>query len=227
MNVFQLQGVSVVEFGTTILTDLNLSIESRSKVGISGPSGSGKTTLLKLFNRLQEPSTGTVYYEGQPLKDYDHTLLRREIAFVHQEPLLFSGRVQDDLLYPFSLSRFQQQSPSSEAIHQALEIMHLTPSILNQSITNLSGGEKQRVALVRALLLQPKVLLLDEPTSALDEDMAGDILSRLLHEHSFSAILYITHSQRLLTLAQRQIKLEHGRLEYIEKKEGSIHDSNH
>ncbi len=213
MSLFQLEGVSIKIQDQLVLEKTDLTISPDNIIGISGPSGGGKTTFLKIFNRLWEPTTGKVYFEGKPLTGLEHTLLRREVILLFQEPLLFGPSIQDDLLYPFSLSRFQQEPPGEKLLKKTLEAMSLPLSYLEKDSSELSGGEKQRVAIARSLLLKPKVLLLDEPTSALDRDLSDSLLDCILHVHNPRLILFISHDQKLLARASSHLRLEDHKLE--------------
>ncbi len=147
MSIYEFQKVEVQNNGQVILKNINLEINSGQHIAITGPSGSGKTTFLKLFNRLIEPSSGSIVFEGNPLGDMDHTHLRRQAVMVFQEPILIEEIVSQDFLYPFNLRRFAERTPSEKELFKALEAVSLPPSFLNRSSKELSGGEKQRVAL--------------------------------------------------------------------------------
>lgn len=213
MSLFRFQDVSIIINQQAILEETTMQFRENEIVGISGPSGTGKTTFLKIFNRLWEPSSGRVYYQDQPLENYDHTCLRREVILLFQEPLLFGPRVRDDLLYPFTLPRFQEEPPTDKTLIQSLEIMELAPSFIEKNSSELSGGEKQRIALARSLLLQPRVLLLDEPTSALDQELTSSLLDRIKAIHNPSLMIYISHDPELLNQADVHYQLENRRLQ--------------
>ncbi len=213
MSLFRFEDVSIIIDQQTILEKTTMQFSENETVGISGPSGTGKTTFLKIFNRLWEPSSGRVYYKDQPLENWDHTGLRREVMLLFQEPLLFGPRVRDDLLYPFTLPRFQQEPPPEKTLIESLEVMELAPSFIEKNSSELSGGEKQRVALARSLLLQPRVLLLDEPTSALDQELTNSLLDRIKAIHSPSLMIFISHDPRLLDQSDIHYQLENQRLQ--------------
>jgi len=216
MSIFKLEEVSIKIEEKVVLEKTNLELPRNKIIGISGPSGGGKTTFLKIFNRLWEPTTGKVFYQEQPLENYDHTSLRREVILLFQEPLLFGPKVRDDLLYPFSFSRFNQEHPEEKALEKALQVMSLTKNYLAKNSSELSGGEKQRVAIARSLLLKPKVLLLDEPTSALDQDLSISILDCILNIHKPELVLFISHDQKLISQADIHFRLENQNLHRME-----------
>lgn len=138
-----------------------------------GPSGAGKSTLLRLLNRLEEPSSGVVAFEGRPITSYDVLTLRRRVGLVQQRPVLLADTVLDDLWVAVpGLPR----DDAAALLHQ----VGLPGEFLERDTATLSGGEGQRVCLARALALDPHVLLLDEPTSALDE-FAAHTVEGILH----------------------------------------------
>ncbi len=216
MAIFQLESVSIKIQNQPVLEKTDLTISRDNIIGISGPSGAGKTTFLKIFNRLWEPTTGEVLFEGKPLTSLEHTQLRREVILLFQEPLLFGPLVRDDLLYPFSLPRFKQAPPGEKSLQKTLQAMSLPSSYLEKNSSELSGGEKQRVAIARSLLLKPKVLLLDEPTSALDQDLSDSLLDCILHVHNPQLIIFISHDQKLLAGANSHFRLENHKLKKME-----------
>jgi len=222
LSLFYLDRISVKTETHILLENLTLSFNSNKIIGITGPSGIGKTTFLKLFNRLWEPSSGTIYYREKPINTWDTTILRREVSLLFQEPALFGQKVKDDLFYPFSLSRFSENPPKEEELIKALEIMSFSPSYLEKNSSELSGGEKQRIALIRSLLLKPKVLLLDEPTSALDEDLSKELITKIHNIHPPELILFISHDPVLTEKANNVYLFQDKKLV---QKEGVFHGS--
>jgi putative ABC transport system ATP-binding protein len=158
-----------------------------------GPSGAGKSSLLRVMNLLNSPTRGTSWYQGKNLEDIDPTVLRRQVGYVLQKPYLFGSDVRDNLVYPYRL--LHQQSNFAE-IARYLERVNLTNSIMDKKNHALSGGEQQRVALVRSLLVKPRMLLLDEVTAALDEHNTHLIEQLLMDEQQIQelTVLFITHS---------------------------------
>ncbi len=212
MSIFKMQEVSIIIEDRTILEKTSLEIPPDNIIGISGPSGAGKTTFLKIFNRLWEPATGEIFFEGKPITSIEHTLLRREVVLLFQEPLLFGPRVKDDLLFPFSLPRFKQNPPARSMLEKALQAMSLPVSYLGKNSSELSGGEKQRIAIARSLLLQPKVLLLDEPTSALDQELSDSLLDCIFQIHTPRLVMFISHDPKLLQQADVHYRLQNHQL---------------
>ncbi len=153
------------------LTDVNLDIKSGQTIGILGSTGSSKTTLIQLINRLYDVTEGAVYVGGVDVRDYDLTSLRDAVSVVLQKNVLFSGTIKENL-------RWGNKEASDEEIErvcklaQADEFIQQMPdkydTKLTQGGTNVSGGQKQRLCIARALLKKPKILILDDSTSAVD-----------------------------------------------------------
>ena len=194
-----------------LLQPFDLSLPYTNRIGITGPSGSGKTTFLKLFNRMTIPETGEIHYHSDPVSGLDLLAYRRKIAMVFQEPVVFTGTVADNLIQPFKLNRWKQ-SVSENRLKSICSICELPLSLLSQDSQTLSGGEKQRLAIARALLLNPEVLLMDEPSSALDTDTALNILNRIHHSFPRLPVLIVTHATALLNDCEVQIRISKGRV---------------
>ncbi|WP_044895877.1 ABC transporter ATP-binding protein [Bacillus alveayuensis] len=170
-----------------------MEIKSEEITCIIGESGSGKSTFLKLLNQMISQDSGDIYYKSRPIQEYNPILLRREVAMLSQQPVIFEGTMKDNLLMG---CKFAEKSfPSDEDITEVLKIVHLDKS-LNDDPNQFSGGEKQRLALARLLLLDPPVLLLDEPTSALDQETEDFVMSNLLHyaKRRKKTVVMVTHS---------------------------------
>ena len=214
MEILHLDHVTLDIKGRRILDDLSFGVAAGDIVGIAGPSGAGKSSLLRLLNLLRSPSAGTIAYKGRPLDQYEPAQLRREVGYVLQKPYLFGGAVRDNLEYAY---RVWRQKPDPQEISAYLERVNLPVSILDKTKNEMSGGEQQRVALVRSLLAKPQVLLLDEVTASLDE--ANTLLLEQLIRTEWSAraitVLFISHQPaQLRRLAQSVLVLEAGRLGY-------------
>ena len=129
---------------------------------LAGPSGSGKSTVLRLLDRLADPESGVVRYQGEDVRDRDPLALRREVGLVPQLPALLAGTVEENIRFAAELGDREPDVP------RLLELAGLDASFAERDGARLSVGEQQRAMLARALALEPRVLLLDEPTSALD-----------------------------------------------------------
>ena len=180
-----------------ILHDVSLSVERGQALTLVGPSGSGKSSLLRCLNRLEEPSEGVVRFEGRDIRSLDPRRLRREAAMVTQAPVLFDGTVRDNLsLRPAGT----EGDFSDQRLARALAEVGLDERTLERDAATLSGGEKQRVTIARALLGDPRVLLLDEPTSALDPPNAALVVETVLRlrEARGLTIVASTHQPELV-----------------------------
>ncbi|MGA8030794.1 MAG: ABC transporter ATP-binding protein, partial [Casimicrobiaceae bacterium] len=167
------------QLAASILNNVSFSVERGQALTLVGASGSGKSSLLRCLNRLVEPSAGTVRFEGRDVRALDPRRLRRDAAMVTQSPVLFEGTVRDNLLLrPAGVGG----DYSDARLARTLGEVGLDEQLLGRDASTLSGGEMQRVTIARALLGDPRVLLLDEPTSALDPPNAAlvvETVSRL------------------------------------------------
>ncbi|MGZ5959169.1 MAG: ABC transporter ATP-binding protein [Myxococcaceae bacterium] len=197
--------------GRVLLDGVDLRLDGGSITTLSGPSGGGKTTLLRILGLLGSPDDGQVLLDGADVLKLPPREARRRIALVAQAPAMFQGTVLDNVRTGPRLAG--QELPEADA--RALIVRAgLEPQFLGQDARALSGGEKLRVAVARALALRPEVWLLDEPTAALDAERA-DLLARLLRELAAAgaAVLVVTHDARALDrLAGTHLQLAGGRL---------------
>ncbi len=154
-----------------VLSDINLTIEPGSLVGIIGSTGCGKTTLVSLIDRLYDVDEGAVLVDGVDVRDYSLTNLRDGIGMVLQKNVLFSGSIRDNLLWGDQAASEEELRNAAESAQADKFIMNFTDGYdtqLGQGGTNVSGGQKQRLCIARALLKKPKILILDDSTSAVD-----------------------------------------------------------
>jgi ABC-type multidrug transport system fused ATPase/permease subunit len=183
--------------GARLLRDVSLSLPRGGALALVGPSGSGKSTVLRCLNRLIDPGSGEVLFDGRDVQSLDPRRLRRDVALVAQTPVLFAGTVRENLrVHPPDMAL----DLSEERIGAALADVGLPRAFLDRDASTLSGGEKQRATLARAVLGDPRVLLLDEPTSALDPDgiaLVMDAILRLRAARSLS-IVAVTHQRELV-----------------------------
>jgi len=201
-----------------VLKGVSFKIEQGSFVALVGPSGAGKSTLLHILGGLDCPSQGSVVFEGQELYKLTDSELSRirnsQIGFVFQfYHLLSEFTVLENVLMPVSISG-ANKAQMAEASKKALEL--LDRAGLKERLTHfpnqLSGGEKQRVAIVRALMNEPKLLLCDEPTGNLDSGSSAEIIDLIksIHLRNKTTILLVTHNEELASKAERRYHLKDG-----------------
>lgn len=174
------------------------SVEYGQILAIKGPSGSGKSTLLRMLARIIRSESGDVYWEGKHWQTVAPATWRRCIHYVSQKPVMFAGTVEDNLRQPFSLREVKDHSTISESLcRQYMKELDLPLELLQQNAPSLSGGEAARVAFIRALLLEPAVLLLDEPTAYLDAGnrlQLVNLISRWVVEKPGRAVIIVSHN---------------------------------
>ena len=198
--------------GSKVLVE-NATFEVRSgeMLAIVGPSGSGKSSLLRLMNRLDEPTSGTVYVEGIDYREIAPRELRRKLSMVMQRPYLFPGTVEENLR--FGPLQRGQVVPAGE-VKKLLDRVGLS-SYAARNVANLSGGEAQRVSLARTLANSPLVLLLDEPTSALDETsklVIEALIKEIVQERRLTCIIVTHDTAQARRLAGRALLVEAGQI---------------
>lgn len=210
MNIFELKNLTVEADDKKILKNINLTITENTHLTLTGPSGSGKSTLLKVLSTLQSYSAGSAKYLGKELSELEPISYRREVSYCFQQPVLFGETVRDNMIFPFELRKLPFDEPK---VLTELSKVNLTADFLNQEISKLSGGEKQRVALVRNLIFEPKVLLLDEVTTGLDADNKAIVRALIEQSHANGAtILEVTHDESDLTASSNLLMIENGEL---------------
>lgn len=190
--MFELKNVRYKDF----ISVTNLTIKANETACIVGESGSGKTTFLKLLNHMVNYNQGTITYCGDDLKNLDAVLLRREVILLPQTPVIFPGSIRENLLIGLIFSG--KETASDHRLLEEMKKVGVNKS-LDEDAEPLSGGEKQRLALIRVILMEPKVLLLDEPTSALDEASEQHIIDYIKEYLKLKDItlVLVTHSREL------------------------------
>jgi putative ABC transport system ATP-binding protein len=179
------------------ILDINeLQIPAGKVTCIVGESGSGKTTLLRMLNKLISPDSGVIYFRDIPLDKLNSVELRREVVMLAQNPAIFDGTVRDNLLIGLNFS--EKPPVYDEEMLDILKLVNLKKK-LDEDTDKLSGGEKQRLALGRLLLMNPEVLLLDEPSSALDEATEKIIIERTVAfaRDKNKTLIMVTHSKKV------------------------------
>ncbi|MGI6488087.1 MAG: ATP-binding cassette domain-containing protein [Syntrophomonadaceae bacterium] len=179
------------------------AVEEGGALALRGPSGAGKSTVLRILARLLQPVQGTVIFQGRDWYSISPMTWRRRVHYLPQRPVMFSGSVLDNLKRPFELVILKNQEFDQGRAERLLRETGLSLEMMHQDAHTLSGGEMARVALVRAMLVEPEVLLLDEPTAFLDEGAERLVLSLLiewLQERSGRALIIVSHSEDELNI---------------------------
>ena len=205
-NLLDIRDVGFRVANTTILQHVDFCLSPGEFKLITGPSGCGKSTLLKIVASLLSPTEGTILFEGKDIATLSPESYRQQVSYCVQTPSLFGDTVYDNLVFPWHI---RNQTPDPKKFTDDLTRFGLSPETLTKSIAELSGGEKQRVSLIRNLQFLPKALLLDEITSALDDANkrnVNDIIHRYAREQT-SAVLWVTHDSNEITHADDVITL--------------------
>jgi len=209
-NLLKLDQVSVEIGSKLLLSDISFILNPGEQIAITGQSGSGKTTLLRIITGLLDLTKGSILYKDKPIVSYSMPQYRREVILLSQQPVLFKGTVRENLVRPF-IYKVSGKTGFSEA--EALGLLSragLDSRILDQDALELSVGQKQRVCLIRAILLHPNVLMLDEPTSALDEE-SEKLVNQLIQDElqNGTGIITVTHNfQKNKRLFNQHFKLD-------------------
>lgn len=198
-----------------ILKDINLSVEPGEVLALIGPTGSGKTTLLRLIGLLEKPTVGEIVIDGLDVTKLSEGMrlkIRRRMAMVFQKPVMFKTSVRENVSYGL---RIRGESRIDGRVRAAIEAVGLS-GYESRDANTLSGGEMQRIALARALVLEPEILLLDEPTANLDPKTAAAI-DALISRFKGTVIMATHNMLQARRLAERIAVLVEGRLVEVGK----------
>jgi putative ABC transport system ATP-binding protein len=208
--MIRFENISIETQNHLILDRVSFDIAQGEKAVFFGPSGSGKTTILMTLIGGMVPTAGTVLFDGEPLTAQSLPRLRQKVGFIGQEPVLGAPGVREALLLPFSFRANRARMPSEKQLHQVMGNLLLPPEILNKQTAVLSGGEKQRLAVARALLLGKNIFVVDEVTSALDPQSRRAVLE--CFKKPETTLVSVSHDPECLALGTLFFKVEKGRV---------------
>jgi putative ABC transport system ATP-binding protein len=205
------QNLSRAVAGKILVGDISVRVQSGEVMAVVGPSGAGKSSFLRLLNRLDEPTSGTVLLNGQDYRAIAPQELRRRVGMVMQTAYLFPGTVAANIAFG---PRQRHQILAPESLAGLLDRVGL-PGYQGRDVSNLSGGEAQRVSVARTLANDPNALLLDEPTSALDEHSARgieDLVLGIVQERRMPCVIVTHNKPQAARMADQTMVLEAGKL---------------
>lgn len=215
MHILSIEKITYKSGNLEILKGISAEVDEGDCISIIGQSGSGKSTLLKICADLLPLSSGRLIFEGKDYKTYNPIMLRRQISYCVQVPQLFGKYVYENVEFPFKI---RKEDVDSKRISELLENFKLEEDILAKEIHALSGGEKQRIALIRNLLYTPKILLLDEATASLDADNAEIVeayVKKLNKEGT--TVLWVTHNlEQSTSIFNKRMIISDGKIENME-----------
>lgn len=214
-NIVELRNISVSFDGEQILDGLNLDIKDGEFITLLGPSGCGKTTTLRLIAGFLEPDKGDIFFEGKTINGVP--AYKRQVNTIFQRYALFPHlNVYENIAFGLRIKKLPEKE-IEEKVKEMLKLVNLE-GFEERSIDTLSGGQQQRIAIARALVNKPKVLLLDEPLAALDLKMRQDMQYELknIHKQAGITFIYVTHDQEeALTLSDTIAVMNQGIIQQI------------
>ncbi len=211
----EFRGLNFGYEGKAVLHDLNLRVPAGSSLAIVGPTGSGKTTLVSLIPRIYDAEPGTVLIDGRPIREYLVASLRRNIGFVPQETFLFSDRIRENIALGVESASDQEIHDAADAANIAADIESFPEgydTMVGERGITLSGGQKQRTAIARALIRNPKILILDDALSSVDTHTEDKILNHLRDVMRGRTTIFISHRVSTVRNADRIAVLHGGRI---------------
>jgi ATP-binding cassette subfamily B multidrug efflux pump len=211
----EFRGLNFAYNGTPVLHDVHLRIPAGTSLAIVGPTGSGKTTLVNLIPRVYDATPGTVLIDGRPIREFQIAFLRRNVGFVPQETFLFSDTIRENI-------SFGRDDASDLDIHNAAEAANIAADIesfpegfatmVGERGLTLSGGQKQRTAIARAIVRNPRILILDDALSSVDTHTEDKILNHLREIMQGRTTIFISHRVSTVRNADRIAVLHGGRI---------------
>ncbi|MEC9491710.1 ABC transporter ATP-binding protein [Flexistipes sp.] len=211
MNTLKIEKLGVEYQHKFILQNLSYIFESGKTYAIFGKSGAGKSTLLKALCGLTAYN-GEIYLNNENISEIKPQILRKKVQYLHQEAVLFNGTVSDNLDMLSKLKYNSELTIDKNETISLFEKLALDNSYLKKETKKLSGGEKQRIAIVRAVLMNPLFLLMDEPTSALDIGNESKVLALADELKKNMGIIIVTHSPEFIQRADKKIYMADGEI---------------
>jgi ATP-binding cassette, subfamily B, multidrug efflux pump len=211
----EFRGLNFAYNGVPVLHDINLRIPEGSSLAIVGPTGSGKTTLVSLIPRIYDAAPGTVWIDGEPVREFSLEPLRRQIGFVPQETFLFSETVRENIAFGEEDATDEQIGSAAEAANIAQDIEEFPEkyrTLVGERGITLSGGQKQRAAIARAIIRNPRILILDDALSSVDTHTEDKILNHLREVMRGRTTIFISHRVSTVRNADQIAVLHAGRI---------------
>ena len=206
--------ISHVDFtypnGTKALHDINMKIESGKITAFVGLSGAGKSTVVNLLDKFYSPDCGSITLDGVDLKEYDTHFLRENIGLVLQKNHIFDGSIEENIRYGRPDATFEEVVAAAKSAYIYDQIMEL-PEQFNNKAQALSGGQQQRIAIARAMVKKPPLILADEPTAALDYATSIEVLSVMENVvKDGTTLMVVTHNEEIAKMADRVVRFRNG-----------------
>lgn len=202
--MIELEKVRVDFEERTILRDFSLKVNKGEKVLLRGPSGAGKSTVLRCVLGLVKPTEGSVRIDGEEINAHNVWSIRRRLAYVAQEPDMGTGTVREVIERPFEFKANHSLRGNLDRLPELLERFNLPDFLLDKDMATLSGGEKQRFALVSAILLDRPIVLLDEASAALDQENKQAVAD-FFHDSPHLTVLAVSHDTEWSAFATRSV----------------------
>lgn len=200
------------EYETVALNNINIRFNKNQLTVITGPSGGGKSSLLYVLSGMRKPASGEVVYQGESLyqmsRDKRANLRKQKIGFIFQRHFLIDYLSVIDNIMLMSSKNVENQREKAMVLLKKLEL----ESFVNKCVFQLSVGQRQRVAIIRALISEPDIILADEPTASLDEKISVQVMEILKEYSKKAAVLIVTHDMELLNYAQRIVEIKNAEI---------------
>lgn len=218
-GAIQFENVSFAYQNSNVLSEVNLTLQPKNLNAIVGKSGSGKSSLIRLIPRLYDPIKGEILIDGQNIRNINLKSLRSQIAFVSQDPIIFSGTIYENITLgnPNATSEeIEKVCKMVDAYDFIMDLENDFQTVLGQGGVTLSKGQSQRITIARAILRKPKILLLDEPTSSLDFESESIFISHLEKLKEQMTIILVIHNLDMIKNAEHFVLMSNGKSNEID-----------